>query len=221
MPVREGFTDELEELRIQVEVMALRVDANLTRMREVLDTGDEDLAREAVAADDEIDAMDLSLTERCYDLLTLESPVAGDLRLVVSIVRMLSELERVGDLSLRVVKLAPEHDVLLVDEEIHGLVVSLADAAVNTFHRALDSWARRDLDLATVIVEQGTPWSETVDQIVAALLRLEGPDAGRRAVRTMQAVQSLDRIADHGRVIAARIRYLLTGDPAHLATEVR
>ncbi|MCB0964435.1 MAG: hypothetical protein KDA98_14240, partial [Acidimicrobiales bacterium] len=67
--VRQGFDAELEQLRLQVEVMGVRVDQNLERMREFLTTGALDVAAAALAADDDIDDMNLSLTERCYDLL--------------------------------------------------------------------------------------------------------------------------------------------------------
>ena len=70
--MRATYTGELEQLRLQVEVMGVRVDQNLERMREVLATGDARLAARGIAADDEIDAMNLSLTERCYDLLRRE-----------------------------------------------------------------------------------------------------------------------------------------------------
>ncbi|MDQ3781854.1 MAG: phosphate transport system regulatory protein PhoU, partial [Actinomycetota bacterium] len=90
--MRIGFSSELEQLRLQVELMAVRVDQNLERMREVLVTGDPALAERAIGADDDVDAMNVSLTERCYDLLRREAPVASDLRVVVSVLRVLSEL---------------------------------------------------------------------------------------------------------------------------------
>ena len=65
MTVRQQFTEELEQLRLQVELMAVRVDQNLERMRDVLRTGDCETARQAIEADNEIDAMNVSLTERC------------------------------------------------------------------------------------------------------------------------------------------------------------
>ena len=79
-PLRHGFREELDQLRLQVELMGVRVDENLERMREVLRRGDQSLADAAFAADNEIDAMNVSLTERCYLLLGRESPVASDLR---------------------------------------------------------------------------------------------------------------------------------------------
>ena len=68
-PARSAYQSELEQLRLQVELMGVRVDQNLERMRAVLHHGDPCEAEQAVAADDEIDAMNVSLTERCYDLL--------------------------------------------------------------------------------------------------------------------------------------------------------
>jgi len=107
------YSAELEQLRLQVEVMGVLVDQNLERMRQVLETGDPTVASHALGADDDIDAMNVSLTERCYEVLARENPVASDLRLVVSVIRASSELERVGDLALRVVKAALDHDLLV------------------------------------------------------------------------------------------------------------
>ena len=106
-PHRHTFREELDQLRLPVELMGVRVDENLERMRVVLRSGDLAVAHTATEADNEIDAMNVSLTERCYLMLSRESPVASDLRFVVSVLRIVSELERVGDLALRVVKLAP------------------------------------------------------------------------------------------------------------------
>src|SRR5690606_37036678 len=109
-PLRQAFREELDQLRLQVELMGVRVDENLERMRQVLRYGDESVAAQALHGDDVIDAMNVSLTERCYLLLGREAPVASDLRFIVSVLRIVSELERIGDLSLRVAKLAPQHD---------------------------------------------------------------------------------------------------------------
>ncbi|MGI8937171.1 MAG: phosphate signaling complex protein PhoU [Iamia sp.] len=219
-PVRSAFTAELEQLRLQVEVMGVRVDENLERMREFLVRGDPELAKVAVAADDDIDAMNVSLTERCYDLLSRESPVAGDLRFVVSVLRVLSELERIGDLSLRVVKLAPDWELLRRNPETYEILLAMAEAAVEQFRTALRAWSAQDLGLATELAE-GRPMEAFTERFSRELIGIEGPDAVLCAVRTLVAGRSLDRIADHAAVIGARLRYLLTGDPAHLTSEIR
>jgi phosphate transport system protein len=219
--VRQSFSAELDQLRLQVEVMAVRVDQNLERMREVLVSGDLRAADVAVNADDDIDAMNVSLTERCYDLIARESPVASDLRFVVSVLRVLGELERVGDLALRVVKLAPEHELIRSGGRTYDILLSMADTAVAQYRVALRAWSAQDLALANDLVASSRVMDSATEQLTRELLRLDGPDALGCALRTMVAGQALDRIADHAAIIGARLRYLLTGDTDHLATEIR
>ncbi len=218
--MRQAFTAELEQLRLQVELMGVRVDENLERTREVLRRGDVDLAQVTVEADDLIDAMNVSLTERCYDLLSRESPVAGDLRFVVSALRVLSELERIGDLALRVVKLAPDWELLHSNDATFDILLSMADTAVEQYRTALRAWSAQDLGLAADLADQ-RPMEAFTERFGRELLGIEGPDAVLAAVRTLVAGRSLDRIADHAAIIGARIRYMVTGDPAHLSAEIR
>ena len=220
-PLRHGFQEELDQLRLQVELMGVRVDENLERMRTVIQSGDEVLAAAAYAADDEIDAMNVSLTERCYLLLGRESPVASDLRFVVSVVRIISELERVGDLALRVVKLAPEHAVLQSAGTAWDVLQSICDEALESFRAALRAWSAMDLGLATTLATERRSLDLYYERLVAELQRLQGPDAVRIAMDVFVAGRALERIADHSAIIGARLRYLITGEPAHLAAEVR
>ena len=219
--MRLGFQEELDQLRLQVELMGVRVDENLERMRTVLRTGDPELARTALAADDGIDAMNCSLTERCYLLLGREAPVASDLRFIVSVLRIISELERVGDLALRVVKLAPEQPVLARSDVVWDILLTVADEAVELYRTALRAWSAQDLGLATELATQSRGLELYYERLILELQRVDGPDAVRVAMGTFAAGRALERIADHSAIIGARLRYLITGEPAHLAAEVR
>jgi len=225
-PFRSAFYDELDQIRLQVELMGVRVDQNLERMREVLRSGDEDVAAVALAADDEIDAMHMSLLERCYDLLGRESPVASDLRFVVSVVRILSELERVGDLSLRVVKLAPHIEFMARTGETWDVLLTMVDTAVEQYRTALRAWSSQDLALAVELVEHPPPLDAFQERLIGnmrlgALGSVDDGEAVRVLMSQFVIAQAADRIADHAAIIGARLRYLITGEPAHLATEVR
>jgi phosphate transport system protein len=220
-PARSAYQSELEQLRLQVELMGVRVDQNLERMRSVLHHGEPCEAEHAVAADDEIDAMQVSLTERCYDLLAREQPVASDLRLIVSVVRITAELERIGDLALRVVKLTPDHALLRQSTEIFDLLAALADLALDHYRLALRSFATQSADLAEEVSAGSPEVSVVSDRLVGEVHRLQGDDAVPVAVKAMTAGQALSRIDDHATVLGARLRYLFTGDPDHLAAEVR
>jgi phosphate transport system protein len=220
-PLRHGFREELDQLRLQVELMGVRVDENLERMRVALRNGDEVVAAQAFEADNEIDAMNVSLTERCYLLLGRESPVASDLRFVVSVLRIVSELERIGDLALRVVKLTPKHVLLERSDVLYDVLLSLADEAVEMYRLALRAWSAQDLRLATELATQNRSLDLYYERLMAELKRLDGPEAVAIAMTAFTAGRALERIADHGAIIGARLRYLITGEPAHLAAEVR
>ncbi|MBA2280742.1 MAG: phosphate signaling complex protein PhoU [Acidimicrobiia bacterium] len=220
--LRQTFTAELEQLRLQVELMAVRVDQNLERMRDVLRTGDPDIARQAIAADDDIDAMNVSLMERCYEILRREAPVATDLRFVVSVLRVLSELERIGDLSLRVHRTAAaQHECLSVEPVAFDVLLAMADEAVDRFRTALRAWATLDLGLATDLANASRSMDVYIERLMVEVVALDGPNAARVAVALFAVGRAIERIGDHAGIIGARLRYLITGDPDHLAAEVR
>lgn len=220
-PLRLSFSAELDQLRLQVEVMALRVSEELERMRRVLLTGDRQLAALALAADDDVDAMHVSITGRCYDVIARQAPVAGDLRFLLSVLRMLEELERVGDLSLRVVNQVDDQPLLVAHPEVFAILEAMADVAQALFRTALAAWSGQDLDLARSLAAGNRSIDVHYATLVDRLLELDGPDAARVAVAAVLVGRALERIADHAVIIGERLGYLLTGDPAHIASEVR
>ena len=221
MTLRSGFQGELDQLRLQVEVMAVRVAETLGRMEASLRDGDDVAARVAVASDDDIDAMLVSLTERCYDLLARESPVAGDLRFVVSVLRVLEELERIGDLGLRVVKQTVDRGVLAERPSILARLVAMASLARDLHRSAVDAWTAQDLDVACGLIERSREMDDHYRLLVEELLALDGGDSAHVAIVAVVMGRALGRIADHTVIVGERLRYLLTGDPAYLASEVR
>lgn len=220
-PLRRAFTHGLDDLRLQVELMAIKVDQALERMRVVIESGDPTSAAIVIAGDDEIDASNIDLMQRCHELLTREQPVAGDLRLIVGALRVTAELERVGDLAIRATKAAAAHELLASEPVVHDVLVSMANRAIDDFRTAERAWATAELDLAAKLNEGDEVMTLLADHLVTELVRLRRPDASELALRAITLGRALDRIADHARVIGARVRYLITGDSKHLAAEVR
>lgn len=219
--LRLSFGAELDQLRLQVEVMAVRVAEELERMRQVLLTGDHDLAAAALAADDDVDAMHVSITGRCYEVIGRQAPVAGDLRFLLSVLRMLEELERVGDLSLRVVNQVGDQPLLVAHPPVFATLEAMADVAQSLFATAMAAWSGQDIALARTLVDGNRSMDRHYATLVDRLLELDGPDAARVAVGAVLVGRALERIADHAVIIGERLGYLLTGDPAHIASEVR
>jgi len=176
---------------------------------------------EALAADDEIDAMHLSLLERCYSVLNREAPMASDLRFVLCVVRILAEFERIGDLALRGVKLTPQVEQLTATGAAWDIVLTLVDVAVEQYRTALRAWSAQDLDLATEVATNRPSFASYHERMIVEMQRFQGPDAVPLAMAIYAAGHAADRIADHAAIIGARLRYLITGEAAHLAAEVR
>ena len=218
-PRRIGFSDDLEELRLQVEVMALLVGEAVTGARQVLRTADRGLAERMVGADDAIDEMHISLIEHCYQLLARQSPMASDLRLIVSVIRYLHELERIGDLALRVAKAVDDVPMIARCDEVFPVLVDLADNVVTRFDAVREGWSTvsvEPLDRLAAIESLDA----FADPLVSRIVALEGEDAVRLALAAMAIGRSFDRIGDHTWIMASRLRYLVTGESGHLADEV-
>lgn len=200
--------------------MALQVDRALTASTEVLLEGDLALAAEVVAGDDAIDEMLVSLTERCYDLLCRQTPVASDLRLVVSVLRIVQDLERTGDLCLRIVKLAPDHHLLVANPGTFGILRDMAAEASSLFKLSTRAWAAQDLRLGRSMERRDDAMDRYNTRLMEAILRMRGPYAVPQAVTALLAGRALERIADHSVMMGERLRYMITGDVESLSKEV-
>lgn len=216
---RESFAEELDSLRLQVEVMTILVKEAVHRARTVLATGDPEVAQQLIEADNAIDDMQISLTEVCYQLLAREAPVAADLRLVVSVIRVLHELERIGDLAIRVAKAVDDQPLVAAHPAPFQVLVQLADNVVERFEAVEQGWSTASIEPLAQLAETD-PLAQFAGPLVSHLLDLRGPDAARVAMAAMAIGRSFDRIGDHTQIMAFRLRYLVTGDPAHLADEV-
>lgn len=201
--------------------MAVRVEENLERMRYALTDSSARLGDEAAEVDVAVDAMNVSLTERCYVLIAREAPVASDLRLIVSVVRVLNELERISDYVVQVCAMSPTGDLAGDQSRLYDLIVTMSDEVIDRFHTARRAWGSMDLELAEQLARGSKLLTALHARLISELLELDGHDAVPLALHAAGVGRSLERICDHTSVIGARLRYLITGDPAHLAAEIR
>ncbi|HYZ98952.1 MAG TPA: PhoU domain-containing protein, partial [Acidimicrobiales bacterium] len=136
-------------------------------------------------------------------------------------VRILSEFERVGDLALRVIKLTPRVEELAASGSPWDLALTMVEGAVEQYRTALRAWSTQDLDLASELAGNQSLAETYHERLLLEIQRLQGPDSAATAMGIYIIGQAADRIADHAAIIGARLRYLITGEPAHLAAEVR
>lgn len=198
--------------------MAILVGEAVERSRQVVATGDDTIARAIIDADDAIDQMQVSLTEECYSLLAKQAPVAADLRLVVSVIRVLHELERIGDLAIRVANAVADQPLIAEHPAVFEVLTRLADNVTARFASVQEAWSAFSMD-PLIQLAAIDPLVEYGDPLVSHLMDLNGDDSVRVALAAMAVGRSFDRIGDHTQIMACRLQYLVTGDSSYLAAE--
>jgi phosphate uptake regulator len=120
-----------------------------------------------------------------------------------------------------VVKLTPMVPALQAAGEAWDVLLTLVDTAVEQYRTALRAWSAQDLGLATDLADHPAPLFPFHERLLTSIQARDRAEVVQLAMAMFVISQSADRIADHAAIIGARLRYLLTGEPSHLASEVR
>ena len=216
------FNEDLERVRGQMLSMGGFVEQQLQNAITALVEGDSTLA-EAVARDDhKVNSMEVSIDEECSRILATRAPAAGDLRLVVAIIKAITDLERIGDEGEKIGYIASRLASMERPLDKYREIKHLARLVSDMVHGALDAFARMDADAALKIARQ----DRLVDEEYEAIQRqsitfmMEDPRTIRRALDVMWIVRALERIGDHAKNIAEYVIYMVHGtDVRHIALE--
>ena len=193
--------------------MCGQVETAVNRATASLLAGDAAIAEEVISADQAIDTMREKVEDNAFSLLSLQQPVAGDLRVVVSALRMVSELERMGDLSVHVAKIARLRvPNIAVPESIRETMVKMAEVAEDMVSRVKAIIADRDVEAA---IELGRD-DEIMDQLrrrsFTELLGDDWAHGVEAAVDIALLGRYYERIADHAVSVANRVIFVVTGE---------
>jgi phosphate transport system protein len=226
---RENYRERLDDLRAGVVAMGETVCDRLDDAVEAAVTGDEELARSVIETDHEVNETYLDLEDECTDLLALQQPVAGDLRLVAASFKIITDLERVADLATNLAAYGgPEGGV-------HPAVDAraLGETAREMVADAVAAYAARDADACREIAASDDAFDDRCraasEAVVRELLEADrarnaaGDDAAPTDGETLEAslddvsqallaVRDLERIADHAVNVAARTLYMIEND---------
>ena len=210
--MRDAYFEQLDGIVDDLVTMTHDVQTAVRRASRALLHADAEVAEQVISADTEIDAMRESIEERCFELIALQQPVAGELRMIVATLRMVSDLERMGDLSVHVAKVArlrvPE---VAIPDEMVPTIERMAEVAEQMVSRAADVIADRDVESAYDL-EQA---DEEMDQLRKSCFRMMLDDSWTHGVEPAVDIALLgryyERIADHAVSVARRVVYLVTG----------
>jgi phosphate transport system protein len=219
--MRDDYRQELGKVAFQVGWMAAQVHTAVTATVTALERHDHAIAERVINGDDQIDQATVELEERCVQLLARQQPVAGDLRFVTSVLRVVVDLERCGDLAVALAKqVQAGFPPAELPTPMVKLLVEMGELAADLVQAAARAWAHRDVQAATALEAR----DDQVDQRHAELLRqvpaLSGPHAPDLAAEVALAGRYLERIADHAVCIGERVAYLVKGEPEALAHEI-
>ena len=213
LDVRRSFHHDLDLVRDDLVRLAGMVSEALARGTEALLAGDLTVAEELISHDDVLDTLAVDIEERCYSLLALQQPVAVDLRFLVAATRMVSEIERSGDLVVNMMKAARRIYGTTIDPKVRGLIAQLGTEVGRIFRLAIDAYADRNEGLAAALDDM----DDAVDSLHAEYIASIFESHDRKAIPLQAAVQLAlvgryyERIADHAVNIGERVRYICTG----------
>ena len=211
--MRDAYTDQLESIFTDLASMAVMVETAVARATVALLDGDDGVARAVIAADEAIDAKRDHVEETAFSLLALQQPVAGDLRTVVAALRMVAELERMGDHSVHIAKVARLRvPGVAVPDEAKPTIAAMARLAQDMCAALAHVITEQDVDAALRLAREDDEMDRLRRRSFRELLGGEWRHGVEPAVDLALLGRYYERIADHAVSVANRVVYVVTGE---------
>jgi len=215
------YDEELEALRARVLRLGGLVEEQLSEALDALREQDGERAAEVVAGDARVNELELEIDEHCSTLIARRAPVAGDLRLVIGVIKVVTDLERMGDEAVRIARMATRLSARTSGGTVNELR-HLGPRVQSMLRAALDAFARTDPEAAAKVVEE----DRSVDREYESLSRemitfmMEDPRAIPRALDIMFSARALERIGDRACNLCEYVIYIVKGaDVRHTSLE--
>jgi len=211
--MRDAYHDQLDSIFADLSEIARRVQRAVHDATETLLSGDVALAEQVISRDAVIDAARERVEDEAFLLLSLQQPVAGDLRVVVSALRMVTELERMGDLAVHIAKVARLRvPGVAVPEKAEPTVRRMAEVAEQMVAQAADIIENRDVDGAADLRKADEEMDDLRRGSFRELLSDDWPYGVEPAVDLALLGRYYERIADHAVSVANRVVFVVTGE---------
>jgi phosphate transport system protein len=206
------FDEELRSLKEKLLQMAALAEESIAKSVKALVDRDKKLAQSIVESDDEINMLEIEVEEFCLKLLALRQPIAKDLRLIAAAMKINSDIERIGDLSVNIAQRTLD---LLSEPQLKPLIdiPRMAAFAQKMVRDSLDSFVDQNAELARDVCRRDDEVDQLNDQIFRELLTymFQDPKNINRSVDLILIGRNLERIADHATNIAEDVVYMVKG----------
>lgn len=213
--MRDAYHEELRALTDELVEMTRLVGSAISRASTSLLDADLELAESVIAADDAVDALRNDLDRRAFDLLARQQPVASDLRMIVTSLRMSADLERMGDLARHVARVARRrYPESAVPAALRATVVEMSQVATRLVAKAGSVIASQDVAAALELERDDDEMDRLHRALFTALLDPASPYGVEAAIDVTAVGRYYERFADHAVSVAHRVVYLVTGQQA-------
>jgi len=206
------FHEELAALKQTLLTMGGLVEDQIHRVMRALIERDDALAQEVIDRDRRVNTLDVEVDEKCVELLALHQPAAGDLRFITTAMKIVTDLERIGDQAVNIAQRAIE---LNREPQLKPYIdlPRMAEKAARMVKESLDAFVNRDTALARQVCAEDEAVDALKEQVFRELLTFMMEDARTipRAIRLILISRFLERVADHATNIAEMVVYLVEG----------
>jgi phosphate transport system protein len=210
--MRTVFHKKLREIQDDILAMGSMVSKGILRSIDALKNRDLELVHQIIADDQKINNKRFDIEEKCIELIATQQPMASDLRTIIAILNITTEIERIGDYAVgiaRIVRMIGDEPPLkpLID------IPRMAEQTVNMLRRSLDALMNRDVEAARKIAAEDDLVDHIYDQVFRELLTFmaEDPKTITRATRLIWVAHNLERAADRVTNICERVVFIVTG----------
>jgi phosphate transport system protein len=219
--ISEAFNKELEDIRNKVLAMGGLVEQQIDMAIQAFTNGDVELAETVIKQDNQVDALEMAIDLECSQIIALRQPTAFDLRLLITVIKIIHEIERVGDKAEKVaemaIKLAGSESMQTSRHELEHM----AELVKEMLHGALDLFARMSVANVTDITGCDSSVDREYDSIIRQLITrmMEDPRNITRALDIIWAARAMERIGDYACNICEHLIYMINGDDVRHLTQ--
>lgn len=212
MEIRTTYHRKMREIQNDLIMMGSMVEKAIHQSVTALKERDLDLAHRIIADDKKVDMKRFEIEDKCIQLIATQQPMASDLRTIISVFNIISEIERIGDHAEGIGKIV----IMIGDEPPLKPLIDIprmAEKTVDMLHRSLDSFINYDSETAKKIAAEDDEVDNLYDQVFRELISfmVEDPRTITRATRLIWVAHNLERSADRVTNICERVVYMVTG----------
>ncbi len=215
------FNVELEAIRTHVLTMGGLVEQQLSSAIKALTKEDIELARKVVRDDHKVNAMEVNIDDACTRIIAKRQPTAKDLRLIMAIIKTITDLERIGDVATRIAYVAIESPSSK-ERQFQVSLEPLCRQAIQMLHQVLDAFARMDVEAAAEVHKQDDKLDAEYEAVIRQLMTymMEDPKNIPHILQVMWSARAIERVGDRCQNICEYIIYFVKGkDVRHLGEQ--